>query len=139
MKIDAMNETVVKAMFETVPLELTVIDANDKVVGWNRHRNRLFYRPEACMGMDFRECHPQKSLGLVEKIVGEMKAGRRNRARFWINLPLDKTKAIRHKVLIDFYALRGDDGAYLGCMECTQDVEEIMHLEGERRLVDEAE
>jgi uncharacterized protein len=136
--LEGMNDAVVKALFETVPMELTVIDANDRVVGWNKHRNRLFYRPEACMNMDFRECHPQKSLSLVEKIVGEMKSGKRDKARFWIDMPIDVKKTVRHKVLIEFHALRGDDGAYLGCMECTQDVEEIMHLTGERRLIDEA-
>ncbi len=29
----------------------------------------------------------------------------------------------KHKILIEFYALRDDGGKYLGCMECTQDVE----------------
>lgn len=138
MKIDAMDEKTVNAMFETVPVEITVIGADDKVVGWNKHRNRLFYRPEACMGMDFRECHPQKSLELVEKIVSEMKSGKRDKARFWIDMPVDTARCVRHKVLIEFYALRDTNGDYLGCMECTSDVEEIMHLSGEKRLIDGA-
>jgi uncharacterized protein len=71
MKIDAMDEKTINAMFETVPMEITVINVDDKVTGWNRHHSRLFFRPEACMGMDFREWHPQKSLALVEKIVYE--------------------------------------------------------------------
>jgi len=139
MKIDAMDDTTINAMFETVPMEITVINADDKVTGWNKHHSRLFFRPEACMGMDFRECHPQKSLALVEKIVSEMKAGRRDKARFWIDMPVDKEKGIKHKVLIDFYALRdANSGAYLGCMESTMDVEEIMQLTGEKRLIDSA-
>ena len=137
MKIDAMDTPLINAMFEAVPLEITVIDANDKVAGWNKHHNRLFYRPEAAMGMDFRECHPQESLGLVEKIVAEMKSGKRDRARFWIDLTVNKKTCEKHKVLIEFYALRDLKGAYLGCMECTQDVEDIMHLAGEKRLMDE--
>jgi DUF438 domain-containing protein len=32
--------------------------------------------------------------------------------------------------------LRDYSGSYLGCMECTQDVQEIMELKGERRLLD---
>jgi PAS domain S-box-containing protein len=135
--IDAMDEKVVNAMFETVPVEITVIDANDKVIRWNKHHNRLFYRPEVCMQQNFRECHPQESLPLVEKIVNEMKAGTRNKARFWINLPINKEKSIRHKVLIEFYVLRDMNNNYIGCMECTMDIEELMHLEGERRLIDE--
>jgi DUF438 domain-containing protein len=53
--IDAMNEQIVKAMYETLPCEITVIDAHDKVIGWNKHHNRLFYRPQECMEMDFRK------------------------------------------------------------------------------------
>jgi PAS domain S-box-containing protein len=136
--IDSMTEELVRAMYETLPVEITVIDEKDTVVSWNRHDNRLFYRPEVSMGMNFRECHPRESLHLVEKIVGDMKAGKRQKARFWIDLTVDKQKGLKHKVLIDFYALRNAAGAYMGCMECTLDVEEIMHLEGERRLLDEA-
>jgi hypothetical protein len=137
MKLDEIDDKTISAMFETVPMEITVIDANDKVTGWNKHNGRLFYRPMAAMGMDFRECHPQKSLDLVEKIIGEMKSGARDKARFWIDLTVDKTTGEKHKVLIEFYALRDIRGAYLGCMECTMDVEEIMKLQGEKRLIDE--
>ncbi|MBP7582782.1 MAG: PAS domain-containing protein [Spirochaetes bacterium] len=114
-------------------MELTVIDANDEVIGWNRHESRIFKRPLSSMGLNFRECHPKERLPKVEAIVGEMKAGKRRKARFWIDLgPV----GARRKVLIEFFALRDDEGNYLGCMECTQDVEEIRRLEGEKRLLD---
>lgn len=135
--IDGLNEELVRSMYETLPVEITVIDANDEVIGWNKHHNRLFYRPSASMNMNFRECHPQKSLALVEKIVGEMKEGKRDQARFWIDMTVNRETKEQHKVLIEFFALRDERGKYLGCMECTQDVEDIMHLEGEKRLMDE--
>ena len=138
MFIGNLDSPVLAALMETLPVEFSITDANDKVIGWNKHNNRLFYRPEACYGMDFRQCHPQKSLDLVEKIVGEMKQGKRDKASFWVDLPVNKEKTIRHKVLIEFHALRDPYGVYLGCMECTQDVAEIMNLKGERRLIDEA-
>jgi DUF438 domain-containing protein len=137
MKVDAMNEEILQAMFETLPVELTVIDADDKVIGWNKHNDRLFFRPDACMGMDFRECHPKSSLDLVEKIVSEMKNRTRDKARFWIDLPVSKETPETHKILIEFFALRNKDGEYVGCMESTFDIEELRHLEGERRLIDE--
>jgi uncharacterized protein len=133
--IDRMNEQTVKAVIETLPAEITVIDANDEVIGWNKHEKRLFKRPLTSMGLNFRECHPAESLARVEKIVGEMKNGKRDKARFWIDLPM-KTGGKKHKVLIEFYALRDDSGKYIGCMECTQDVEEIMNLKGEKRLLE---
>ncbi len=134
--IDNMNDLVVKTIFETLPVEVTVIDAHDEVIGWNKNKTRLFKRPLTALGLNFRECHPQASLEKVERIVAEMKAGRRDRARFWIDMGVGPSRE-RHKILIEFYALRADDGAYLGCMECTQDVEEFRALDGERRLLDE--
>ena len=134
MLFDRMDEKMVQAMIETVPIEITVIDANDEVVGWNQHESRLFKRPMGSLGMNFRQCHPGESLARVEQIVREMKAGTRNKATFWIDLRLGPDGK-RHKMLIEFYALRDYDGTYLRCMECTQDVQEIRELEGEKRLL----
>ncbi len=133
--IDQMNEKIVKAIIEALPVEITVIDANDEVVGWNKHDRRLFKRPLTSMGLNFRECHPVESLPLVEKIVGEMKDGSRASARFWIDMAASPGGE-KHKVLIEFFALRDDAGAYVGCMECTRDISDIMRLEGEKRLLD---
>ncbi len=132
--LERMSEKMVRSMFETMPLEITVIDQNDEVVGWNRHENRVFRRPLTSMGLNFRQCHPEESLAKVEQIVGEMKAGTRDKATFWIDMPLGPAGE-KHKMFIEFYALRDDDGTYLGCMECAQDVQAIRALEGEKRLL----
>jgi DUF438 domain-containing protein len=133
--IDRMSEDVVRTVFETLPLETTVIDANDEVIGWNKHDTRLFHRPMTSMGLNFRDCHPPESLGRVEQIVGEMRAGSRDKARFWIDFEVEKGNP-PHKILIEFYALRDHAGNYLGCMECTQDIHDIMAIEGQKRLLD---
>ncbi len=135
--IDQMNEKVVKAIFETLPMEISVINANDEVIGWNQHETRMFKRPLSAMGMNFRQCHPEESLPKVLKIVDDMRSGKRNQARFWIDLPIPADNGKKHKILIEFYALRDDNGQYLGCMECTRDIEEIQHITGEKRLLDE--
>jgi len=134
MLFDRMDEKMVKAMIERIPVEITVIDADDEVVGWNQHETRLFRRPMSAMGLNFRQCHPEESLAKVEQIVGEMKAGRRDKARFWIDLKVGQDP-VQHKILIEFYALRDESGKYLGCMECTQDVSEARALQGEKRLL----
>ncbi len=130
---DRMDEKMVRAVLETMPAEITVIDADDEVVAWNKHDQRLFHRPQTSMGLNFRKCHPASSLGKVEQIVAEMKSGTRQNARFWIQA---KVGGERHLVVIEFFALRGEGGEYLGCMEVTQDVEELRLLAGERRLLD---
>ncbi len=132
MLFDQMNEKMVKAMIESLPLEVTIIDANDEVAGWNKHDKRIFKRPLSSLGLNFRDCHPKESIDKVIKIVDDMKKGILDNVRFWIDLSLEPGGP-KHKILIEFFALRADDGTYLGCMECTQDIEEIRNLHGERR------
>lgn len=133
--IDMMNEEVVRAIIENIPVEITIIDANDEVIGWNKHEGRLFKRPLTSMGVNFRDCHPKTSLDKVEKIVLEMKAGTRKKASFWIDINVKEGEK-PHKILIEFFALHTPEGKYLGCMECVQDVEDIKQLEGQKRLLD---
>jgi DUF438 domain-containing protein len=135
MLFDKMSADMVKAMIEALPAELTVIDANDEVVGWNKHETRLFRRPMTAMGMNFRQCHPEKSLAMVERLIAEMKAGTRDKAAFWIDLEVEKGQP-KHKILIEFYALRDDKRQYIGCLEFTQDVQAIRDLQGQKRLMD---
>ena len=80
--IDQMSELIIKSIFETIPVEITVIDSNDEVIGWNKPDRRLFKRADGSMGLNFRECHPKESLEKVEKIVGDMKAGKLDKVRF---------------------------------------------------------
>lgn len=133
--IGKLPENVLQAVLETIPLEFSVIDANEKVLAWNRHQTRIFKRPEAVVGRDVRNCHPKKSLGKVEQILQEMKEGKRQKARFYIDLPLGPQGKLE-KVLIEYYALRDEDGNYLGCLEASQNISEIQKLSGEKRLLD---
>ncbi len=133
--IGELPDKVRRAFWEAIPIEFSVIDADDKVLAWNKHETRLFKRPKGVVGRDVRNCHPEHSLDKVEQILDEMKAGERDKARFWIDLPPEKG-AEPEKILIEYYALRDEDGAYVGCVEVTMNIEEIQKLEGEQRLLD---
>jgi PAS domain S-box-containing protein len=132
--IGQLQDELLHAVLETIPIEFSVLDANDKVAAWNKHETRIFKRPEGVVGRDVRNCHPKKSLDKVERILKEMKDGSRDKARFWIDLPVERDA--KHKILIEYYALRDPDGKYLGCLEATQDVTEIQKIAGEKRLLD---
>lgn len=133
--IGQLPENVLEAILETIPFEFSVVDANDKVLGWNRHETRIFKRPTGVVGKDVRNCHPKKSLDKVEQILREMKEGTRDKARFWIDLPLGPNGE-KQKVLIEYYALRDNDGEYLGCLEASQNIEELKSITGEKRLLE---
>jgi hypothetical protein len=132
--IGRLHERILKSVEETIPLEFSVLDADDKVIAWNKHETRIFKRPIGALGKNVRDCHPRDSLVKVEQILAEMKKKRRDKARFWIDLGKDDKKI---KVLIEYYALRDGDGKYLGCLELTQDITEIQKLSGEKRLLNE--
>jgi uncharacterized protein len=133
--IGKLPEDILQAFLETIPLEFSVIDRNEKVLAWNKHSTRIFKRPEAVVGRDVQNCHPKKSLGKVEQILKEMKAGKRDKARFYIDLPLGPNQE-KQKVLIEYYALRDEQGKYLGCLEASQNIAELQKLSGEKRLLD---
>jgi hypothetical protein len=132
--IGKLEGELLQAVLETVPVEFSVLDSKDKVVAWNRHESRIFKRPAAVVGRDVRNCHPKRSLDKVEAILEEMKQGKREEARFWINLHMEGRG--KRKIMIEYHALRGPSGKYLGCLEATQDITEIQALQGEKRLLD---
>jgi len=127
--IGKLEGKILEAFLETIPIEFSVVDSNDKVLAWNRHDTRVFKRPEGVLGLDVHNCHPKKSVDKVETILSEMKTGKRDKARFWIDMG-------EEKVLIEYYALRDGDGNYLGCLEASQRIGEIMRITGEKRLLD---
>ncbi len=133
--IGELPDNVLNAILETLPIEFSVIDEDDKVLAWNKHNERLFKRPAAVIGRDVRDCHPKKSLHKVEQLLNEMKDGKRDRARFWIELNFEGKKD-KQKILIEYYAIRDSNGNYLGCLEATQNITEIQKLTGEKRLLD---
>jgi len=133
--IGNLSKKVIEAIFETIPLEFSVVDENDKVVAWNKHETRIFKRPEGVLGKDVRNCHPKKSLHVVERILADMKNGKMDKARFWIDLSNDPDTR-KQKILIEYYALRDLEGAYLGCLEATQNITEIQTLTGQKKLLE---
>jgi DUF438 domain-containing protein len=123
---------VLAAMLNTLPVELSFVDENDIVRYFSHeHLPKIFPRTRGVIGMPVQNCHPEKSLHLVDRILEDFKAGRREVAEFWIEM------GGKH-VYIRYFPVRGPDGRYLGCMEVVQDTTRIRALEGERRLLDDA-
>jgi DUF438 domain-containing protein len=116
------------AMLNTIPFDLTFVDKHDRVRYFTRGRERIFARSRAILGRKVQLCHPPSSVHIVEKILDDFHAGRQSRAPFWINL---KGRFIH----IEYFALRDEDGGYLGTLEVSQDLTEKRALEGEQRLL----
>ncbi len=115
-------------IFNALPVDLTFVDENNKVRFFTRPKDRIFPRSAAVIGRDVEKCHPPQSVHIVNEIIDSFKKGEQEKASFWINL---KGKMI----LIQYFALRNDQGVYKGVLEVSQDITEINGLEGERRLL----
>jgi hypothetical protein len=124
-----------ESVLESIPFEFSILDKDDNVLAWNKHETRIFKRPQAALGRNVRQCHPQKSLSKVEQILSEMKSGKRDKATFWIDLPIGE-KEEEHKILIQYFAVRNKNGKYLGCLEASQDITDIQKITGEKRLLE---
>lgn len=122
------------ATFSTLPFDLTFVDKDDTVRYFSPGKERIFDRSRAILGRKVQYCHPPKSVHIVNQIVKDFKAGKQERARFWINMG-------GKLIYICYYAVRDTAGGYLGTLEVTQDLTEVRSLEGEQRLLayDQAE
>ncbi len=118
-----------EAMLNTLPIDITFVDKDDTVRFFSQGKHRIFLRTEAIIGRKVQQCHPQKSVHIVNQILDSFKKGKRDVAEFWIDL---KGKLI----FIRYFAVRDRNDAYLGCLEVTQDITEIKKIEGEKRLLD---
>lgn len=118
----------IMAILNTVPLDMTFVDKNDKVKYFTQGSERIFARSRSIINRDVRLCHPPGSVHIVEKILEDFKAGRASHAPFWIQMQ-------GKFIYIEYYALRDTNGEYLGTLEVSQDLTSHRKLEGEQRIL----
>jgi DUF438 domain-containing protein len=118
-----------QGIFNTLPVDITFVNKEDKVQFYSDSGDRIFARTKAVIGRKVQACHPSKSLYKVQQILDDFRAGKRNKAEFWIQL---KGRFIH----IRYFAVHDLASDYIGCLEVSQDVTDIRALEGEKRLLD---
>ncbi|OHD26249.1 MAG: hypothetical protein A2Y38_23600 [Spirochaetes bacterium GWB1_59_5] len=117
------------SMFAALPVDMTYVDADDKVRWFSDSPHRIFPRSPAIIGRDVRNCHPGASVGRVVAIVESFKRGEKDREAFWITMN-------GRFIHIEYFALRSPEGSYLGVLEASQDLTEKRALTGQKRLAD---
>ena len=116
-------------MLTRLPVDISFVDENDTVVYYSATPERIFPRTPGIIGRKVRDCHPPKSVGVVERILEAFRAGVRDTAEFWIELN-------GRFIHIRYFAMRDGTGSYRGTLEVTQDATAVRALRGERRLLD---
>ncbi len=116
------------SILNTLPVDMTFVDKNDKVKYFSQGKERIFQRNRAILNRDVRYCHPPASAHIVEKIIEDFKSGKQSRAPFWINMG-------GKMIHIEYFALRSEKGEYLGTLEVSHNVNVYRELEGEQRIL----
>lgn len=117
-------------ILDKLPVDITFVDKDDRVKYFSNNKDRIFVRTRSVLGRSVQNCHPPQSVNVVEEIVTSFKEGKKDSVDFWINLN-------EKIVYIRYYAIRNDEGNYLGTLEVTQDITDVKKLEGEKKLLDE--
>jgi DUF438 domain-containing protein len=125
LRVDEIN-----AIFNTLPFDITFIDKDDLVKYFTMGKERIFARTKAVIGRSVQNCHPPGSVHIVEKMVQDFKSGKKDHEDFWIRMG-------NMYVYIRYFAVRDENGQYMGTLEVTQNIQPIKELEGEKRLVEE--
>ena len=120
----------IEAIFETLPVEITFVDTNDTVRYYSKVKDRIFPRTRAILGRKVQQCHPLKSVHIVNRVIDDLRKGRRQSADFWIDVQ-------GKKIYIRYFPVKNEKGEYLGVLEVSQDITEIQKIKGERRLLDD--
>ena len=98
---------------------------------FSQSKERIFARTKSIIGRKVENCHPPASVQIVEKLVEDLISGKKDHEDFWIKMG-------DSFVLIRYYAVRDENGEYIGTLEVTQNIAPIQGLSGEKRLLSDS-
>lgn len=125
-----LSQRELEAMLNTLPVDITFVDKDGIVKYFSQGTERIFPRTKAVIGRTVTNCHPPASVHIVEKIVEDLKSGKKDHEDFWI-----KMKGMY--VFIRYFAVRDRNGEFVGVLEFTQNIAPLKEIEGEKRLLSE--
>lgn len=128
MKTGKMTLEQINLVYQHMPVDLSYVDENEIVRFYTDTKHRVFPRSKNVIGRDVKNCHPKKSVHIVEEIIEKFRSGEQNEAEFWINKP-------EIFIYIKYVAVRDEDGKFRGILEMMQDCTHIRALTGSQTLL----
>jgi hypothetical protein len=129
LNVGALTAQQISLMLTHLPFDVTYVDENDKVQYYTGSEERVFPRSPGIIGREVQNCHPPKSVHIVEQIVDAFKKKEKKSAEFWIPV-------MGRLIHIRYFAVYDEKGNYRGVIEVTQDITQIVKITGEKRLLD---
>ena len=118
----------INLLFRHLPVDLSYVDENELVKFYSDTPHRIFPRSANVIGREVKNCHPAKSVHVVEEIVEKFRSGEQSQAEFWINKP-------GLFIYVIYTAVRDENGKFRGVLEMMQDCTHIREFEGSRTLL----
>ena len=103
------------ALLNTIPLEITFIDA-DNINRFFNEGPKVFKRPGMAIDREVFSCHPPKIEPMVRQIISDFRSGERDFVPVW----MEKNS---RTMFVKYMAVRDNDGNYVGTVELVQDME----------------
>ena len=128
VKTGKMTLEQINLVYQHMPVDLSYVDENEIVRFYTDTKHRVFPRSKNVIGRDVKNCHPKKSVHIVEEIIEKFRNGEQNEAEFWINKP-------EIFIYIKYVAVRDEDGKFRGILEMMQDCTHIRALTGSQTLL----
>ena len=104
-----------EAMLNTIPLEISFVDA-DNINRYFNEGPKVFKRPGMAIDREVFTCHPPKIEKQVRRIIGEFRDGTLDKVPVW----MEKNG---RTMLVTYMAVRDRHNRYIGTMEIVQDME----------------
>lgn len=117
-------------LMNNLPMDISFVNAEDRLIYFSDNKDRIFLRTKSVLNREVKNCHPPKSVEMVEKILESFKSGKKNYEYFWIDMH-------GKKIYIQYFAVRDNDNNYLGTLEVVQDIKLLQSIEGEKRLIND--
>ncbi len=110
-----LNNEELTHLLNTIPIEITFVDANN-INKYFNEGHKVFKRPSMAINRDVFSCHPPKIEAVVKSIIQDLKLGNKDKVEIWMqkeNKPF----------LVAYYAVRDYHKNFLGTVELVQDME----------------
>ncbi len=107
------------AMLNTLPTDLTFIDHDDIIRYYSEGKHQVFTRTRTIIGRDVYLCHPPQLVPVIRKLIEAFRGGSKDEEVVLVR------KGSRLN-LVRYYAVRDDAGQYVGTVEVTEEISEIV-------------
>lgn len=110
-----MSVSQLTALLNTIPMEITFVDA-DNINRFFNEGPKVFKRPSMAIGREVFSCHPPKVEPIVRSIIEDFRSGKKDCVPIWM-------KKNGRTVYVNYMAVRDKEHNYLGTLEVVQDME----------------